>query len=253
MRNAKKYRVEEVVPEKQNQEGKKAQVARMFDSIAEHYDFLNHLLSLGIDYYWRRQAIRAVLQHNAQPEKVLDVATGTGDLAIALRRAGAGEVIGVDIARQMLAIGHKKVARHRMDASVRLEYGDAEALPFEEHTFDAVTVAFGVRNFAHLSSGLAEIHRVLKPGGLVMILEFSQPTAFPMKQLYGVYSKHVLPLIGRSFSRSKSAYQYLPESVAAFPYGQAFLEILEESGFAQTQAKALTFGISSIYTGIKTP
>lgn len=244
------YRVENIVPEKDQQDPKKDQIARMFDSISGQYDFLNHLLSFGIDYYWRFVVVSILKKYGAK--RVLDVATGTGDLALAAHeQGGAEEVIGIDIARKMLSVGHQKIADKGLDPAVRLEYGDAENLQFPDNNFDAVTVAFGVRNFGDLEKGLQEMARVLKPGGLALILEFSQPQATPMKQLYRFYSYQILPSVGKIFSKSASAYQYLPESVSAFPYGKAFTHIMQKSGFRQTKVQPLTFGVSSIYLGKK--
>ena len=217
----------------------------MFDSISERYDFLNHLLSFGIDKGWRRKLIRAAKKE--APSRVLDIATGTGDLAIELRKSGAQEIIGLDISNGMLEVGRKKVSKAGLDDYVQLLYGDSEAIPYEEGRFDLVTAAFGVRNFENLDKGLAEMARVLRPGGCMMILEFSQPESSPFKQLYAFYSKHILPRIGKAFSKDDSAYAYLPESVDAFPYGQAFLDRLDKHGLGDLQAHKLTFGVASLY------
>ena len=250
MAKTNKYKVEGILPEREQGDPKKDQVARMFDSISGQYDFLNHLLSFGIDYYWRFVVVSVLRKFGAK--KVLDVATGTGDLALAAyQQGGAEEVVGVDIARQMLSIGQQKIARKQLHPAVRLEYGDAEELKFPDHTFDAVTVAFGVRNFGDLEKGLSEIARVLKPGGLALILEFSQPRRTPIKQVYKFYSYQILPSVGKLFSKSESAYQYLPESVSVFPSGKAFTDIMKKAGFRQTKDHSLTFGICSIYAGKK--
>ncbi len=183
------------------------------------------------------------------PGRVLDVATGTGDLAIAAAQAGAGEVVGVDIAEEMLAVGRGKLPSHNLDERVTLVYGDAENLPFDDDSFDAATVAFGVRNFENLDAGLTDMARVLKPGARLVVLEFSQPTAFPVKQVYGFYSRHILPRIGGWLSGDSGAYRYLPDSIAVFPHGEAFLERLRAAGYSDVSQKRLTFCIASIYEG----
>lgn len=238
-----------VVPYKDENSGKKEQVAKMFDNISHRYDFLNHFLSLGIDKVWRRKAI--ALLRASRPAMILDVATGTGDFAIQALSLDPEKIFGIDISEGMLEIGRKKMKERNLTSKIELLKGDSENIPFEENKFDAVTVAFGVRNFENLEKGLREIFRVLKPGGKLVVLEFSRPKAFPMKQAYNVYFKAILPKIGRMISSDKSAYTYLPESVEAFPDGEDFLRILENVGFKQTQCKALTFGISSIYSGAK--
>ncbi len=239
----------EVVPNKADESSKKQQVARMFNQISGTYDFLNHFLSLGIDITWRKK-IRKILTP-WHPKTILDLATGTADLAIELAALKPDRIIGSDIAEQMLAKGRDKLSNKKLDKLITLEYADSENLHYESDSFDAVTVAFGVRNYENLEKGLAEIHRVLKPGGIAAILEFSQPQAFPLKQLYHFYFKNVLPLFGRLFSKNQEAYSYLPESVDAFPSGEAFLQQLQNQGFKYTQWTPLTFGISSIYTGQK--
>ncbi len=238
-----------VLPYKSEESGKKAQVAKMFDNISRHYDFLNHLLSLGIDRGWRRQAVK--LLSSLQPKQILDVATGTGDFAFQALTLNPDKVTGVDISEGMLEIGRKKVQARNLSHKVDLQRGDSENLPFEENKFDAVTVGFGVRNFENLEKGLHEIFRVLKPGGMLVVLEFSRPRRFPMAQMYNFYFKTILPKIGRLISKDKSAYTYLPESVEAFPDGTDFENILKRTGFKDTACKPLTFGISSIYTGRK--
>ena len=229
--------------------GKKEQVAEMFDNIAPKYDFLNHFLSFGIDKVWRRKAIRLLMKY--APSTILDVATGTGDFAVESLKTGAQKITGIDISEEMLAVGRKKIevlgVRHR----IILQKGDSEALSFADNSFDAVTVAFGVRNFENLSKGLDELFRVLKPGGIVCILEFSKPLHFPVKQFYSIYSFYILPFFGRLFSKDKSAYRYLPESVEEFLDGEAFLDVLIKSGFCQTIQYRQTFGVATIYTGIK--
>jgi demethylmenaquinone methyltransferase/2-methoxy-6-polyprenyl-1,4-benzoquinol methylase len=238
-----------IKPYSESPKGKKEQVAEMFDNIAPKYDFLNHFLSFGIDKVWRRKAIRLLMSHS--PSYILDVATGTGDFAIASLKTGAQKVIGVDISEEMLAVGRRKVEALGIGHLVTLQKGDSEALGFSDNTFDAVTVAFGVRNFENLSKGIDELFRVLKPGGIVCILEFSKPRNFPVKQLYSIYSFYILPFFGRLFSKDRSAYRYLPESVERFADGEDFLTILTDSGFIQTKQYRQTFGVATIYIGIK--
>jgi demethylmenaquinone methyltransferase / 2-methoxy-6-polyprenyl-1,4-benzoquinol methylase len=238
-----------VVPYKEDQSGKKEQVARMFDNISGNYDFLNHFLSLGIDTLWRRKAIREL--RTIRPKLILDVATGTGDFAVEALRLHPDKVIGIDISEGMLEMGRRKMVKRGLGSRIELRCADSEKLPFEENKFDAIIVAFGVRNFENLGTGLREMLRVLKPGGKVVILEFSKPTAFPFRQLYYFYFRFILPKIGRWVSRDSSAYTYLPESVQAFPDGKEFLGILSHLGFKNTAWTSLTFGISSLYTGIK--
>ena len=219
----------------------------MFDAIAPRYDLLNRVLSLGIDQYWRKRAI-ALLKDEA-PERILDVATGTGDLAIQALTLDPKKVVGVDISEEMLRFGREKLARMDLGDRIELKRGDAERLPFSDSQFDAVLVAFGVRNFEDLDKGLVEIRRVLKPGGSLVVLEFSQPQAFPVKQAYTFYSKHILPRIGGAVSKDTGAYEYLPASVEAFPYGEAFLDRLRAAGSTNPSAQPLTFGIASLYKG----
>jgi demethylmenaquinone methyltransferase / 2-methoxy-6-polyprenyl-1,4-benzoquinol methylase len=238
-----------VLPYKDDQTGKKQQVAKMFDNISGNYDFLNHFLSLGIDKAWRKLAIK-ILQ-SIKPKVLLDVATGTGDFAIQAMDLKPERIIGVDISEGMLEVGRKKIKKLNLDDVIELQGGDSENLGFEENKFDAVTVAFGVRNFENLEKGLREIFRVVRPGGMLVVLEFSRPRRFPFKQLYNFYFKVILPKIGRLVSKDASAYTYLPESVEAFPDGAAFEAILKKVGFKDTTCKPLTFGISSIYTAKK--
>ncbi len=231
----------------QTENSKKEQVQQMFDNIAHRYDFLNRFLSLGIDIGWRKKAVAMLEKH--QPKRILDVATGTADFALATLKLNPDEVIGIDISEGMLDIGRKKIANKAI-ANVRLENGDSENLRFEDDSFDAVIVAFGVRNFENLEQGLKEINRVLKPGGIAMILEFSKP-----KGLFGlffkVYNKTLLPLWGKLFSGDSAAYTYLPESVAAFPEGDIFKNIMRGCAYHKVEDRRLTFGVCSIYTGIK--
>nr|WKN40370.1 bifunctional demethylmenaquinone methyltransferase/2-methoxy-6-polyprenyl-1,4-benzoquinol methylase UbiE [Tunicatimonas sp. TK19036] len=238
-----------VVPYKNQVSSKKEQVAQMFNNISRRYDLLNHLLSLGIDIYWRKRAIK--LLKPEKPQHILDIATGTADFAIEALSLNPQKVVGVDISEGMLEIGRQKLARKHLDDLIELQLGDSERLLFDDNIFDAVIVAFGVRNFENLHDGLKDMYRVLKPGGSVVVLEFSKPTRFPMKQLYSFYFKNILPLIGKIISKDQSAYTYLPESVQAFPDGQAFLQALQRAGYTETRCKALTFGISSIYIGRK--
>jgi demethylmenaquinone methyltransferase/2-methoxy-6-polyprenyl-1,4-benzoquinol methylase len=238
-----------VVPYKDRGESKKEQVAQMFDNISPKYDLLNRVLSLGIDISWRKKAVKMLRKH--EPKLILDVATGTGDFALEALRLNPDKIIGVDISEGMLDVGRKKMKEKGLEHKIELQTGDSEDLPFPDNMFDAVIVSFGVRNFETLEKGLAGMYRVLKPGGKVVILEFSKPKMFPFKQLYNFYFKHVLPGIGKMVSKDKSAYTYLPESVQAFPDGDNFLAILNKVGYKETLCKPLTLGISSIYTGIK--
>ncbi len=232
-------------------DSKKAQVEQMFDNIAPRYDLLNRVLSLGIDVWWRKRAI-AYLKTDPVPQEILDVATGTADVAIAMAQTlRPRRIVGVDIANQMLDIGRVKIRKKALDPVITLETGDSENLRFADASFDAVTVAFGVRNFENLEQGLAEMLRVLRPGGRVVVLEFSCPQIFPFKQLYNAYFKYVLPLIGRLTSRDTRAYKYLFESVQAFPDGTRFVHILSKTGYQHPQCKRLTLGICSIYTATK--
>ncbi len=238
-----------VKPYNEEELSKKEQVARMFDNISPKYDLLNHLLSFGIDIQWRKKAIK--LLKATQPKTILDVATGTADFAIQSLSLKPDKVSGVDISEGMLLIGKEKIKKKKLDHIITLEKGDSENLRFEDNNFDAVIVAFGVRNFENLEIGLANMFRVLKKEGKVIILEFSKPTSFPFKQMYNFYFKSILPIIGNVISKDDSAYTYLPESVLAFPQGSKFLEILNKTGFKTTECIPLTFGICSIYTGIK--
>ncbi|MGB3585677.1 MAG: bifunctional demethylmenaquinone methyltransferase/2-methoxy-6-polyprenyl-1,4-benzoquinol methylase UbiE, partial [Tunicatimonas sp.] len=235
-----------VIPYKDQSSSKKEQVAQMFNNISKRYDLLNHLLSAGIDIYWRKKAIKLLKPY--QPKHILDVATGTADFAIEALALNPDKVIGIDISDGMLDMGREKLKRRHLDNRIELRLGDSEGLHFDDNTFDAVIVAFGVRNFENLHTGLKDMCRVLKPNGRLVVLEFSKPTQFPMKQLYNFYFKNVLPLIGNIISKDQSAYTYLPESVQAFPDGQAFLQALQQAGYTETRCKALTFGISSVYT-----
>jgi demethylmenaquinone methyltransferase / 2-methoxy-6-polyprenyl-1,4-benzoquinol methylase len=227
----------------------KEKVQTMFDDISGRYDFLNHFLSLGIDFTWRNKFVRQLSRY--KPGRVLDVATGTGDLALLISRKCAAEVTGVDISAGMLTIANRKAGKEKPGNKITFCECDAEALPFADDTFDAVTVAFGVRNFEHLEKGLAEMRRVLKTGGVMQILEFSHPSAFPVKQLYSFYSRFMIPFFGKVISRNKEAYTYLPETVSAFPSGSDFTAILGKVGMINVSERRLTFGVSTIYSGRK--
>lgn len=238
-----------VLPYKEEPAGKKVQVAKMFDNISRRYDLLNHLLSMGIDRGWRKKAIRILKP--LTPKQILDVATGTGDFAIQALVLGPDKVTGVDISEGMLEVGRQKLAKRNLTSKVELLKGDSENLGFPENKFDAVTVGFGVRNFENLEKGLSEIRRVMRPGAMLVVLEFSRPRTFPFRQLYNFYFKTILPKLGSAISKDKSAYTYLPESVEAFPDGKDFENILKKVGFKNTTCESLTFGISSIYTATK--
>ena len=234
-----------VIPYKENTESKKEQVAQMFNNISKRYDFLNHLLSFGIDIVWRKKAIG--LLKASQPKKLLDVATGTGDFAIAALKLNPKKVIGIDISEGMLAVGKEKIKQKGFEDIIELKLGDSENLLFEDNSFDAYTVGFGVRNFENLEKGLTEMLRVLKPNGTAIILEFSKPKSFPFKQIYHFYFNKMLPGIGKLVSKDNSAYTYLPESVDAFPDGDNFKEILKNIGYKNATAITLMFGIATIY------
>jgi demethylmenaquinone methyltransferase/2-methoxy-6-polyprenyl-1,4-benzoquinol methylase len=239
-----------VVPYHEDQGTKKEQVADMFNNISKTYDFLNHFMSLGIDIIWRKKAINEL--KSIQPKLILDVATGTGDFAFeALSILKPEKIIGVDISQGMLDIAQQKINKRNAGGKFEVKLGDSEKLPFEGNMFDAVTVAYGVRNFENLEKGLADIQRVLKPGGKAVVLEFSKPKVFPVKQLYKFYFNYITPSIGKLFSKDARAYTYLPESVAAFPDGETFVALMDKTGFKNTKCRPLAFGICSIYTGSK--
>jgi demethylmenaquinone methyltransferase/2-methoxy-6-polyprenyl-1,4-benzoquinol methylase len=238
-----------VVPYKDKDGSKREQVAEMFDNISPKYDLLNHVLSGGVDIYWRKRAVKMLKQ--LQPKVILDIATGTGDFAIEALSLKPEKIIGVDISEGMLAVGREKIAKLGKQDIINLQSGDSESLSFDNNYFDAVIVSFGVRNFQNLLAGLTEMNRVMKPGGMCVVVEFSKPKSFPFKQLYNFYFKYILPLIGKTVSKDSAAYTYLPESVQAFPDGEAFLEIYKKAGFKNTKCIPLTFGICSIYTGQK--
>ncbi len=239
----------EVLPYQNLPDGKRKQVEQMFNNIAHRYDFLNHFLSLGIDKRWRKKVISELKKK--QPVNILDVATGTGDLAFASAGQLNAEVTGVDIAANMLRIAEEKKKKSLQADKIKFIQADALHLPFPDDSFDACTVAFGVRNFENTKAGLKEINRVLKTNGVLAVLEFSTPPRFPVKQFYRVYFRYVLPYIGRFFSHDKRAYQYLPESVDAFPAPEKFCSMLHSCGYTKTTHRYLTFGIASIYTAHK--
>lgn len=238
-----------VKPYNKSDRSKKEEVAEMFDNISERYDFLNHFLSLGIDKLWRKKAIK--LLKPLKPKKIIDLATGTGDFAIEALKLNPEKVVGVDISNGMLEQGRVKMKKRGVDNIISMEYGDSEDLPFEDGTFDALTVGFGVRNYENLEKGLAEMLRVLNKGGMAVILEFSKPKKFPVKQAFGFYSKYIIPLLGKSISKDGSAYTYLPESVQAFPEGQDFKDILKKVGYKDVKSKLVSGGIATIYYGTK--
>lgn len=240
---------EKVIPYKNSTESKKEQVATMFNNIAPKYDFLNQLLSLGIHKGWRKKTVQ-LIAHN-QPKNILDIATGTGDFAIEAMKLNPDRVIGVDISEGMLKLGVEKIKKLNLQNKIELKLGDSENLPFDNNSFDAVTVGFGVRNFENLEKGIQEIYRVINHGGTFAVLEFSKPKNFPIKQLYNFYFKYITPAVGKLFSKDASAYTYLPESVNAFPDGDDFLAILRKAGFKDCKNIPVTFGIASIYIGTK--
>jgi demethylmenaquinone methyltransferase/2-methoxy-6-polyprenyl-1,4-benzoquinol methylase len=238
-----------VVPYKDQSKSKKEQVANMFNTISPQYDFLNHLLSGGIDIIWRKKAIK--LLQNKGIKTMLDIATGTGDFAIEALKINPEKIVGVDISEGMLSFGQEKIKKMGLEKTIQLQKGDSEKLPFSDNSFDAVIVSFGVRNFENLQKGLTDMFRVTKPGGYCLILEFSNPRKFPMKQLYTFYSKYCLPFLGKIISKDPSAYTYLPESVKAFPDGPEFIQIFKSVGYSETNWIPMTGGICSIYIGQK--
>jgi demethylmenaquinone methyltransferase/2-methoxy-6-polyprenyl-1,4-benzoquinol methylase len=228
---------------------KKEQVALMFNNIAPKYDFLNHFLSLGIDKCWRKRAIHEI--GTVKPKKILDIATGTGDLAFAACKINPEEIIGIDISSEMLNIANQKRLKFKSSVSIKFEPGDSENINHPDNSFDAAMVAFGVRNFENLDKGLSEINRVLKKDGKLVVLEFSKPKNIFFKKIYHFYLFKIVPFFGKMFSKDANAYTYLPESVHAFPDGELFLDHMANVGFKELKAIPLTFGIASIYTGIK--
>jgi demethylmenaquinone methyltransferase / 2-methoxy-6-polyprenyl-1,4-benzoquinol methylase len=233
-----------------NDEQKREEIAGMFDRIAWRYDFLNHFLSLGTDIWWRKRAVSAISKL-IKPESILDVATGTGDMAIAALKLNPASVTGIDISEMMLGQARSKLARKNLAELIELVKAPSESIPFPDGRFDVAMSAFGVRNFSDTLGGLKEMNRVLRQGGVIMVLEFSKPSGFPVRQLYNFYFRSVLPFFGRIFSRDSSAYTYLPESVSRFPQGEEFLSLLEQAGFGSPKEKRLSGGIATIYTAIK--
>jgi demethylmenaquinone methyltransferase/2-methoxy-6-polyprenyl-1,4-benzoquinol methylase len=238
-----------VKPYGTDDKSKKEEVAEMFNKISKRYDFLNHFLSVGIDRIWRRKAVNMLKE--IQPKRILDLATGTGDFAIASLRLKPAEIIGMDISEGMLEVGRQKMKKKGFDPIISMRLGDSENLPFEDNYFDALTVGFGVRNYENLEKGLSEMLRVVRPGGKLIILEFSKPKKFPVKQYYAFHSKYIIPFFGKRISKDDKAYAYLPESVAAFPEGKAFTDILEKLGYQQVKARLVSGGIATIYSGVK--
>ncbi len=228
---------------------KKEEVEEMFDNISGRYDFLNHFLSLGIDKLWRRKAIKILKPY--QPKVIMDMATGTGDFAIEALKLNPTRIVGVDLSNGMLEVGRKKMIKRKVNHIIEMVQGDSENLAFEDNTFDAYTVGFGVRNFQNLDAGLTEMLRVLKPNGVGVILEFSKPKKFPVKQYFKFHSKFIIPTFGRLISKDKAAYSYLPESVAAFPEGKSFMDIMTSVGYSNVKSKIVGGGIATIYYGIK--
>ena len=228
---------------------KKTQVQNMFDSISVEYDFLNRLMTFGNDVKWRKKIYAIAKSYN--PKNILDIATGTGDLALMMSELQPNKIIGLDISEGMLAVGKEKIAKAKLNDKIEMIVGDSENMPFEDNTFDAITVSFGVRNFANLEKGLSEIRRVLKPGGTFVILETSNPTKFPFKTGYKLHTHLILPIIGKLFSKDKVAYSYLSESANYFPFGEKFNNILKKNGFTNSEDKPVTFGVATIYTASK--
>ena len=228
---------------------KKEEVAEMFNNISGRYDFLNHFLSLGIDHLWRARAVKELREIN--PKRILDIATGTGDFAIANLKLKPEEVVGIDISSGMLEVGKEKMKKKKVDHIVSMQLGDSEDLPFDDNYFDGLTVGFGVRNFENLEKGLAEMLRVIRPGGKAIILEFSKPKMFPIKQVFGFYSKYFIPFFGKRISKDEKAYAYLPKSVAAFPEGKDFENVLERLNYKNIKLIPVSGGIATIYVGTK--
>jgi demethylmenaquinone methyltransferase / 2-methoxy-6-polyprenyl-1,4-benzoquinol methylase len=245
-----KYSHDDVVPFKNSELRKKQQVADMFNRIAFRYDFLNRFLSGGVDVYWRKRAIKELSPSN--PQIILDVATGTADVAIMMAKyLHPKKIIGIDISEAMLELGKKKIVRHKLNARIELQTGDSEAINLPSETFDAVTVAFGVRNFENLEKGLFEILRVLKPGGKLVVLEFSKPKKLFLRKLYNFYMRMAAKGVGKWVAKNCEAYEYLQESVNAFPEGKNFADILQKTGYRNIYFKKLSLGICTIYCGTK--
>ena len=238
-----------ITPYTNSKLGKKEQVAQMFDTISKNYDGLNRVISFGIDVKWRKKVLQLVGQKN--PKRILDIATGTGDLAIMMAELMPEKIVGLDISSGMLEVGTQKIASENLSNLIEMVLGDSENIPFEDNSFDAITVSFGVRNFENLEKGLQEIYRVLKPGGVFVVLETAVPTKTPFKQGYQLHSKFVLPLVGKLFSKDKTAYAYLSKSANAFPFAAAFNNILQKNGFTHTKHTPVTFGVATIYIASK--
>ncbi len=239
----------QIKPYKDSELGKKEQVAQMFDNISGSYDGLNRVISLGIDVSWRKKVVKLIGEK--KPQHILDIATGTGDLALMMAKLKPTKIIGLDISKGMLEVGKQKIAKVNLSDTIEMVVGDSENIPYEDNTFDAITVSFGVRNFENLDKGLTEILRVLKPNGKFVILETSNPTKFPFKQGYKFYTNYILPIIGKLFSKDKVAYSYLSESANSFPFGVELNNILIKNGFKNVECSPVTFGVASIYTSTK--
>ena len=240
---------ENIKPYKNSELGKKEQVTQMFDTISTNYDGLNRVISLGIDVKWRKKVVQIVGENH--PKQILDIATGTGDLVMMMANLNPDKIIGLDISAGMLEVGKQKINKANLSGKIDMIVGDSEEMPFEYDTFDAITVSFGVRNFANLDKGIKEIARVLKPTGVLVILETSNPTKFPFKQGYKFYTNFILPLVGKLFSKDKVAYTYLSESANSFPFGEVFNNILRKNGFSDVTHHPVTFGVATIYTARK--
>ena len=238
-----------IKPYKDSALGKKDQVATMFNNISKNYDDLNRVISFGIDISWRKKVVQIISKNN--PQQILDIATGTGDLALMMSTLAPEKIIGLDISEGMLSVGKEKISKAQLNDKIEMVVGDSEDIPYADNTFDAITVSFGVRNFANLDKGLGEIRRVLKSGGILVILETSNPTKFPFKQGYKFYTSFILPVIGKLFSKDKIAYSYLSESANFFPFGEAFNNILKKNGFINTTHTPVTFGVATIYSASK--
>ena len=238
-----------IKPYKDSSLGKKDQVATMFNNISKNYDDLNRVISFGIDISWRKKVVQIVSKNN--PQQILDIATGTGDLALMMSTLAPEKIIGLDISEGMLSVGKEKISKAQLNDKIEMVVGDSEDIPYADNTFDAITVSFGVRNFANLDKGLSEIRRVLKPKGTLVVLETSNPTKFPFKQGYKFYTSFILPVIGKLFSKDKIAYSYLSESANFFPFGEAFNNILKKNGFINTTHTPVTFGVATIYSASK--
>lgn len=239
----------QIKPYKDSELGKKKQVEQMFDTISDDYDNLNRMMTFGTDIGWRKNVVRMV--NDTKPESILDIATGTGDLAIMMATTSAQRIVGLDLSDGMLSVGKEKVKALNLQNKIEMMLGDSENLPFKDNTFDAITVSFGVRNFETLEKGLSEILRVLKPNGIFVILESSVPTKFPFKQGYNIYTKTIVPLMGKLFSKDQKAYEYLQESMKNFPYGEALNKILSNVGFKNVKHFPQTMGVATIYSSRK--